>query len=87
MAAVMAKFRSRCCLVTSRWRFTSSSSAFSCPMRSWIKRRSTSSFFSPGPLVPVSYTHLDVYKRQNQSLGGAGSGGIGHDDLVFEVIA
>ena len=52
--------RMRCSLRTSRFFFTSASSRLSCAMRLRIVRRSTSSFFSPGPLVPMPPPSLDI---------------------------
>ena len=36
-----------------------------------------------GP-IPVSYTHLDVYKRQNQHRGEAGAGRLGSFRHAFQ---
>ena len=42
------------------------------------------------PIEPVSYTHLDVYKRQDMNMGVAGSlvmdGKVGAHPLVHKVV-
>ena len=57
-----------CSLVTSRCFLTSFNSRFSCAIRLLIRRRSISSFFSPGPLVPIPPPSLDIALPQPVSL-------------------
>ena len=59
MAAVSVPLCSLCFRTTSLWRSTSWSSDFNWLIRSWIRLLSTSSFVSPGPLVPIPPPSLD----------------------------
>ena len=71
-------FFSRFALVISLCFCTSFSSLRSCDILSFMRRRSTSSFFSPGPLVPIPPPSLDIDfpspdKRLNLYLSWASS--------------
>ena len=68
IAATFTRLLSRWLRISSLCFCTCSSCSFSWPIRLWISRRSISSFFSPGPRVPMPPPRRDSEARIPTSL-------------------